>query len=67
MLAERFLERAAGLDADGELGQLFEDAWSRTSIGRFSYPEEVANTVAFLVSAAGAYIHGTTVRVAGGQ
>ena len=67
MLAERFLERAVGLDADDELGELFEDAWSRTSIGRFSYPEEVANTVAFLVSAAGAYIHGTTVRVAGGQ
>jgi 3-oxoacyl-[acyl-carrier protein] reductase len=67
MLAERFLERAADLDADGELGRLFEDARSRTSIGRFSHPEEVANTVAFLASDAGAYIHGTTVRVAGGQ
>ena len=67
MLAERFLERAVGLDADDELGELFEDAMSRTSIGRFSHPEEVANTVAFLASAAGAYIHGTTVRVAGGQ
>jgi len=67
MLAERFLERAAGLDGDDELGRLFEDAWTRTSIGRFSHPEEVANTVAFLVSEAGAYIHGTTVRVAGGQ
>ena len=67
MLAERFLERAADLAADDGLGKLFEDAWSRTSIGRFSHPEEVANTVAFLVSAAGAYIHGTTVRVAGGQ
>jgi 3-oxoacyl-[acyl-carrier protein] reductase len=67
MVAERFLERGADLDADGELGMLFADAWSRTSIGRFSYPEEVANTVAFLVSDAGAYIHGTTVRVAGGQ
>jgi 3-oxoacyl-[acyl-carrier protein] reductase len=67
MVAERFLERGADLDADGELGMLFAEAWSRTSIGRFSYPEEVANTVAFLVSDAGAYIHGTTVRVAGGQ
>ena len=67
MVAERLLERAAGLDAGDELGMLFEDAWSRTSIGRFSHPEEVANTVAFLASEAGAYIHGTTVRVAGGQ
>lgn len=67
MLAAPMLERAAGLPADDELGKLFEDARTRTSIGRFCHPEEVANTVAFLVSEAGSYIHGTTVRVAGGQ
>lgn len=54
-------------DAPGDLEDILEQMWAKTSMGRCCYPEEVANTVAFLCSDAGAYIHGTTVRVGGGQ
>jgi NAD(P)-dependent dehydrogenase (short-subunit alcohol dehydrogenase family) len=43
-----------------------EEAFGRLTAGRFSLPEEVANVVAFLASAAGAYVHGTAVSVGGG-
>lgn len=67
MVGDGMLAKFAQTDADDDITELWQEAWERTSIGRFCYPEEVANTVAFLASNAGAYIHGTTVRVAGGQ
>jgi 3-oxoacyl-[acyl-carrier protein] reductase len=45
---------------------LMEEIFNRTSLGRCHWPEEAANVVAFIASDAGAYIHGTTVRVSGG-
>jgi len=43
-----------------------EHGFARSTIGRASLPEEVANMVAFLATEAGAYVHGTAVSVAGG-
>jgi 3-oxoacyl-[acyl-carrier protein] reductase len=39
----------------------------RVSVGRACLPEEVANMVVFLASAAGAHVHGTSVSVGGGM
>jgi 3-oxoacyl-[acyl-carrier protein] reductase len=50
-----------------DLGPLFVANFSRVTIGRCSLPEEAANVVAFLASDAGAYIHGTTISVGGGE
>jgi len=41
------------------------EAVAKKSIGRYSSPEEVANMVAFLATDAGAYVHGTTIRMTG--
>jgi 3-oxoacyl-[acyl-carrier protein] reductase len=43
-----------------------EEGFARSTIGRPSLPEEVANVVAFLASDAGSYIHATAVSVGGG-
>jgi 3-oxoacyl-[acyl-carrier protein] reductase len=44
-----------------------QQVMERLSIGRFAWPEEPANMVAFLASDAGAYVHGATLKVAGGR
>jgi NAD(P)-dependent dehydrogenase (short-subunit alcohol dehydrogenase family) len=43
-----------------------DNGFARVTIGRCSLPDEVASMVAFLVSPAGAYVHGTSVSVGGG-
>jgi NAD(P)-dependent dehydrogenase (short-subunit alcohol dehydrogenase family) len=43
-----------------------EQIWDRLLADRFSFPEEVANMVAFLAGDAGAYVQGTAVSVGGG-
>jgi 3-oxoacyl-[acyl-carrier protein] reductase len=45
----------------------FEFSLERSTIGRAAVVDEVASVVGFLASAAGAYIHGTTVSVGGGM
>ncbi|MCU1656572.1 MAG: short-chain dehydrogenase/reductase [Pseudonocardiales bacterium] len=45
----------------------FEFALERSSIGRAAVVDEVASVVGFLVSPAGAYVHGTTISVGGGM
>lgn len=48
-------------------GQQAVDAWRRaTPLGRLGDPFEVASVIAFLCSAGGAYITGTTIAVDGG-
>ena len=43
------------------------DAWARAvPLGRLGRPEEVASLIAFLASAGGAYVTGTTIVVDGG-
>jgi citronellol/citronellal dehydrogenase len=43
------------------------DAWARAvPLGRLGRPEEVASVIAFLASAGGAYVTGTTIVVDGG-
>lgn len=44
-----------------------QQVMEKLSIGRFAWPEEPANLVAFLASDAGAYVHGATLKVAGGR
>lgn len=61
---------AAGTIATDGLEQYGEDAlerWKRSvPLGRLGTPEEVADLIAFLASAGGAYITGTTLVVDGG-
>jgi citronellol/citronellal dehydrogenase len=61
---------AAGTINTDALARYGDDAakrWERTvPLGRLGSPEEVASVVAFLASAGGAYITGTTVIVDGG-
>jgi NAD(P)-dependent dehydrogenase (short-subunit alcohol dehydrogenase family) len=40
---------------------------ARTSLGRPGQPEEIADAVVFLASAAASYVHGATIRVSGGM
>lgn len=44
-----------------------EESLNRISAGRCCMPEEVANMVVFVASAAGAHVHGTTISVGGGM
>jgi citronellol/citronellal dehydrogenase len=54
-------------DALGEYGEEAVAAWERAvPLGRLGRPEEVAGPIAFLASAGGAYITGTTIVVDGG-
>lgn len=46
--------------------EVFESAEQKPALGRMGQPEEVARTVAFLVSDAASYITGSNVRVDGG-
>lgn len=61
---------AAGTIATDALSQYGEDAtgrWQRSvPLGRLGTPEEVASVIAFLASAGGAYITGTTIAIDGG-
>jgi NAD(P)-dependent dehydrogenase (short-subunit alcohol dehydrogenase family) len=61
---------AAGTIATDALGQYGADAverWERSvPLGRLGTPEEIASLIAFLASAGGAYITGTTLVVDGG-
>jgi NAD(P)-dependent dehydrogenase (short-subunit alcohol dehydrogenase family) len=66
MLGDAQREMLAGIPAGGDDAKMMQQVFAKTSLGRLAYPEEVANVVAFLASDAGAYIHGTTIRVAGG-
>lgn len=66
MLGDAQREMLAGIAAEGDDAAMMQQVFAKTSLGRLAYPEEVANAVAFIASDAGAYIHGTTVRVAGG-
>ena len=65
MLTGMALRAMASPDAVGLAARL-ENGYQRTTIGRFSVPDEVASVVAFLASEAGAYVHGTSVSVGGG-
>jgi NAD(P)-dependent dehydrogenase (short-subunit alcohol dehydrogenase family) len=63
MVTERLVRRGAfPASSDGSFAALLR----RTTLGRFSIPDEVASAVAFLASEAGSYIHGTAVSVGGG-
>lgn len=66
MIGDAQRELLAGVPIDGDDAKMMEQVIAKTTIGRLAYPEEVANMVAFLASDAGAYVHGTTIRVAGG-
>ena len=56
--------RTEGLDGYGPEAIA---AWERTvPLGRLGHPEEVASVIAFLASAGGAYVTGTTLVVDGG-
>jgi citronellol/citronellal dehydrogenase len=61
---------AAGTILTEALGQYGEEAvagWERSvPLGRLGRPEEVASLIAFLASAGGAYVTGTTIVVDGG-
>ncbi len=61
---------AAGTIATEALSQYGEDAaerWQRTvPLGRLGSPQEVASLIAFLATAGGAYVTGTTVVIDGG-
>ena len=58
--------REYDIEVDEDSRVLMEQLMRRVSMGRCLWPEEAANSVAFLASDAGAYIHGTTILVAGG-
>jgi citronellol/citronellal dehydrogenase len=54
-------------EALGEYGEEAVAAWERSvPLGRLGRPEEVASLIAFLASAGGAYVTGTTIAVDGG-
>jgi 3-oxoacyl-[acyl-carrier protein] reductase len=53
-------------DGADAAAQSIESGFARSTIGRASLPEEVANVVAFLASEAGSYVHATAVSVGGG-
>jgi citronellol/citronellal dehydrogenase len=54
-------------EALGEYGHGSVEAWERAvPLGRLGQPEEVAALIAFLASAGGAYVTGTTIVVDGG-
>jgi 3-oxoacyl-[acyl-carrier protein] reductase len=65
LLSEANLEEYA-LPCREEDYETMRKVFERMTIGRCSWPEEAANMVAFLASDAGAFVHGTTVRVSGG-
>jgi 3-oxoacyl-[acyl-carrier protein] reductase len=58
------LLRKAGAEA---AVRSIDEGFRRTTLGRPSLPEEVANMVAFLAGDAGAFVHGTSVSVGGGM
>jgi 3-oxoacyl-[acyl-carrier protein] reductase len=66
MIGDAQREVLAGIPANGDDAKMMEQVFAKTTLGRLAYPEEVANAVAFIASDAGAYIHGVTLRVAGG-
>lgn len=65
MISDGLLQVLQKEGADAAVRSI-EHGFTRSTIGRASLPEEVANMVAFLATEAGAYVHGTAVSVAGG-
>ena len=53
-------------DMNPDEGDFAEVQRSRTALGRYGRPEEVAAAVAFLAGPAAGYITGTTLNVDGG-
>jgi 3-oxoacyl-[acyl-carrier protein] reductase len=65
LLAPKLVERMSAWPAP--LASAIDQGFAGTPLGRFGTPDEVAVTVAFLASAAGALVSGTEVSVSGGQ
>ena len=66
MMHDGLLQVLAKEGADAAVSSI-DDGFRRTTLGRPSLPDEVANMVAFLASPAGAFVHGTAVSVGGGM
>jgi 3-oxoacyl-[acyl-carrier protein] reductase len=65
IIGDARIAELSNVDDDGV--KLMAEVWGQVSIGRGSRPEEPANMIAFLASDAAAYVHGTTIKVAGGR
>ena len=65
MMSEGLLALLQKEGADAAVRSI-EHGYERTTIGRASLPEEVANMVAFLATDAASFVHGTAVSVGGG-
>jgi 3-oxoacyl-[acyl-carrier protein] reductase len=63
MINERLLHLWA---AEPAAGGALDYSFMRSTIGRATIPDEIASTVAFLASDAGAYAHGTAISIGGG-
>lgn len=63
---ESQLQQKAQKDGHGDTGKAGRDMIDELKILRFGQPEDVARLIAFLVSDAGSFIHGTAIDIDGG-
>jgi 3-oxoacyl-[acyl-carrier protein] reductase len=66
MLSEQYLAWYATQEDEADSKNM-QEVFDKLSIGRAAWVEEPANMVAFLASDAGAFVHGATIKVAGGR
>jgi NAD(P)-dependent dehydrogenase (short-subunit alcohol dehydrogenase family) len=66
MMHDGLLKVLTKEDAEAAVRSI-EEGFDRTTLGRPSLPDEVANMVAFLATPAGGFVHGTAVSVGGGM
>jgi 3-oxoacyl-[acyl-carrier protein] reductase len=67
MISEERMRLLSSKEDDDRMVATYRYAISRTSLGRASTPDEVANVIAYLATDAASYIHGTAISVGGGM